>query len=94
MHGCAGDQWKHNRHMWPVPANATTVAIDSSPSQFICKVYINIYKYKSKPFVIFRCLFAQFSLHTLFGSSSVSRFSQFFSLKSVVLILIEETWGT
>ncbi|ESW23113.1 hypothetical protein PHAVU_004G019400 [Phaseolus vulgaris] len=37
MHGCAGDQWKHNRHMWPVPANATTVAIDSSPSQFICK---------------------------------------------------------
>ncbi|CAJ1946809.1 unnamed protein product [Sphenostylis stenocarpa] len=37
MHGCVGDQWKHNRHMWPVPANATTVAIDSSPSQFICK---------------------------------------------------------
>ncbi|BAU01065.1 uncharacterized protein HKW66_Vig0255820 [Vigna angularis] len=37
MHGCGGDQWKHNRHMWPVPANATTVAIDSSPSQFICK---------------------------------------------------------
>ncbi|KAK7381376.1 hypothetical protein VNO78_34017 [Psophocarpus tetragonolobus] len=37
MHGCGGDQWKNNRHMWPVPANATAVAIDSSPSQYICK---------------------------------------------------------
>ncbi|KAG4969834.1 hypothetical protein JHK82_035534 [Glycine max] len=37
MHGCCGDQSKHNRHMWPVPANPTTVAIDSSPSQFKCK---------------------------------------------------------
>ncbi|RZB45962.1 hypothetical protein D0Y65_050127 [Glycine soja] len=37
MHGCGRDQSKHNRHMWPVPANATTVAIDPSPSQFKCK---------------------------------------------------------
>lgn len=43
MHGCGRDQSKHNRHMWPVPANATTVAIDPSPSQFKCKVYIHIY---------------------------------------------------
>ncbi|KAL2335620.1 hypothetical protein Fmac_016833 [Flemingia macrophylla] len=38
MHGSCREEWKHNRHMWPVPANATTVAaIDSSQSQFICK---------------------------------------------------------
>lgn len=38
MHGSCREEWKHNRHMWPVPANATTVApIDSSPSQFISK---------------------------------------------------------
>lgn len=36
MHGfVGGEEWKNNRHMWPV--NATTVASDSSPSQFICK---------------------------------------------------------
>ncbi|KAH1162284.1 hypothetical protein GLYMA_01G089600v4 [Glycine max] len=43
MHGCGRDQSKHNRHMWPIPANATTVAIDPSTSQFKCKVYIHIY---------------------------------------------------
>ncbi|KAK7316416.1 hypothetical protein VNO77_35435 [Canavalia gladiata] len=37
MHGCGGEEWKQNRHMWPVPSNATTVAPDSSPSEFICK---------------------------------------------------------
>ncbi|XP_004489323.1 uncharacterized protein [Cicer arietinum] len=37
MHGFGGEKWKHNRHMWPVPSNATTVVPVSSPSQFICK---------------------------------------------------------
>ncbi|KAF7819622.1 Transcription factor IIS [Senna tora] len=39
MHGSGGEEWKHRRHMWPVPATATTVApaADSSSSEFICK---------------------------------------------------------
>ncbi|CAI8594439.1 unnamed protein product [Vicia faba] len=37
MYGFGGEKWKHNRHMWPVPSNATTVVTVSSPSQFICK---------------------------------------------------------
>ncbi|KAJ1384249.1 Transcription elongation factor, TFIIS/CRSP70, N-terminal, sub-type [Sesbania bispinosa] len=37
MHGSGGEEWKQSRHMWPVPSNATTVAPDSSPSEFICK---------------------------------------------------------
>lgn len=49
MHGFSGDDSKHNRHMWPVPANATTVAIDSSPSLFICKVYTITHIHKSNP---------------------------------------------
>ncbi|KAI4346486.1 hypothetical protein L6164_007377 [Bauhinia variegata] len=39
MHGSEGEEWKQRRHMWPVPANATTVApaADSSSSELICK---------------------------------------------------------
>ncbi|XP_058778705.1 uncharacterized protein LOC131652765 [Vicia villosa] len=37
MYGFGREKWKHNRHMWPVPSNATTVVTVSSPSQFICK---------------------------------------------------------
>ena len=37
MYGFGGEKWKHNRHMWPVPSNATAVVTVSSPSQFICK---------------------------------------------------------
>ncbi|XP_027359324.1 uncharacterized protein LOC113867987 isoform X2 [Abrus precatorius] len=37
MHGSGGEEWKQSRHMWPVPSNATTVAPDSSPSEFLCK---------------------------------------------------------
>ncbi|KAJ7970886.1 BAH domain-containing protein [Quillaja saponaria] len=37
MHGSEGEKWKQSRHMWPVPANATTVVSDSSCSQFICE---------------------------------------------------------
>ncbi|XP_019427631.1 PREDICTED: uncharacterized protein LOC109335858 isoform X2 [Lupinus angustifolius] len=34
MYGFRGEDWKQNRHMWPVPSNATTVVTDS---QFLCK---------------------------------------------------------
>lgn len=38
MYGFGGEKkWKHNRHMWPVPSNPTTVVTVSSPSKFICK---------------------------------------------------------
>ncbi|KAK4282452.1 hypothetical protein QN277_013829 [Acacia crassicarpa] len=39
MHVSEGEEWKQRRHMWPVPATATTVApaADSSSSEFICK---------------------------------------------------------
>ncbi|KAI9078070.1 hypothetical protein K1719_039995 [Acacia pycnantha] len=39
MHVLGGEEWKQRRHMWPVPATATTVApaADSSSSEFICK---------------------------------------------------------
>ncbi|KAL1318111.1 hypothetical protein AAHE18_15G182400 [Arachis hypogaea] len=37
MHGSGPEEWKHSRHMWPVPSNATAVAPDSSPSEYICK---------------------------------------------------------
>ncbi|KAL1318112.1 hypothetical protein HN51_070370 [Arachis hypogaea] len=40
MHGSGSEEWKHSRHMWP---NATAVAPDSSPSQFICKDGRKIY---------------------------------------------------
>ncbi|KAJ7974519.1 BAH domain-containing protein [Quillaja saponaria] len=35
MHGLGGEKWKQSRHMWPVPN--TTVAVDSSCSEFICQ---------------------------------------------------------